>query len=91
MSDVLLLSFILSVLVVWLSYHVDKVSIFLKVINVGFLIKAIYLTTFMLVGTTFSIYARGRIDSKRLVTAVILQFYMFIYIPNKPQDAGVST
>ncbi|HCL5346479.1 TPA: hypothetical protein N2G31_004571 [Salmonella enterica] len=80
MSDVLLLSFILSVLVVWLSYHVDKVSIFLKVINVGFLIKAIYLTTFMLVGTTFSIYARGRIDSKRLVTAVILQFYMFIYI-----------
>lgn len=80
LSDVLLLSFILSVLVVWLSYHVDKVSIFLKVINVGFLIKAIYLTTFMLVGTTFSIYARGRIDSKRLVTAVILQFYMFIYI-----------
>ncbi len=80
LSDVLLLSLILSVSVVWLSHHIDKVSVFLKVINVGFLIKAIYLTTFMLVGTTFSLYARGRIDIKRLVFAVILQFYMFVYI-----------
>lgn len=80
LTDVLLLSIILSALVLWLSHYDDSISAFLQFINVGFVIKSIYLITFMLIWTTFSLYARVRIDVKRLVFGVVVQFYMFVYI-----------
>ncbi|WP_373240792.1 acyltransferase family protein [Kluyvera ascorbata] len=81
--DVLLLSILLSVLVVILSKHVHDIELAFSILNVGFLIKCFYLASFMLIGTSFSLYAKNRINGIRLTYAVLFQYSMFVYITMK--------
>ncbi|ELQ6229724.1 acyltransferase [Cronobacter dublinensis] len=77
--DVVILSGILHLAAIKISKHYDALNAIAPWINIGNIIKAIYLIAFMLVGTTFYLHAKGRIGIQKLVFTVAIQYFAFLY------------
>ncbi|EOC1344929.1 hypothetical protein ACI09M_004379 [Cronobacter dublinensis] len=58
-------------------------------INVGFLIRGIYLSSFMLIGTTFFLHAKRRIHIRTLVLSISLQYFGIMHINISMHPEGV--
>lgn len=72
-----------------LSLKFDAASACMPWINVSFLIKGIYLSSFMLIGTTFFLHTKGRISTSVLVLAVCLQYFGVVHININMHPYGV--
>ncbi|HFD3247196.1 TPA: acyltransferase family protein [Escherichia coli] len=88
-ADIIALSFILDVIASILSLKFDAASACMPWINVSFLIKGIYLSSFMLIGTTFFLHTKGRISTSVLVLAVCLQYFGVVHININMHPYGV--
>lgn len=78
--NVIFLSVTLSILVIKLSkYHTILFSN-TPIFNGAFLIKALFLLSFMLIGTTFYLHAKKRTSVSTLILSVLIQFYGFVYV-----------
>ncbi|EPN1620150.1 acyltransferase family protein [Cronobacter dublinensis] len=78
--DVIILSAILDVAALKISKYYDFINAAFPYINLGSLIKALYLISFMLLGTTFFLHARRRIGLKALTGAITVQYFSFVYV-----------
>lgn len=78
--DIVILSAILDVAAIKISKYYDLINSELPYINIGSLIKAIYLISFMLLGTTFLLHARNRIGIKALISTITIQYFAFVYV-----------
>ena len=58
-------------------------------INLGSVIKSIYLISFMLIGTTFYLHAKKRIGLHALIYTILIQYFAFVYVNMHIDPAGV--
>lgn len=79
LPDVVFLSAILHVVSIYISIHYDAINAIAPWINFGGVIKALYLISFMLTGTTFYLHAKGRIGARILAFTVAAQYFAFLY------------
>lgn len=77
--DVIILSAILHITAIKLSKHYDALNAVTPWVNIGGVIKAIYLIAFMLLGTTFYLHAKGRIGVRSLICTIAMQYFAFLY------------
>lgn len=80
LPDVMVLSLILDLLAIKLSKYHDLIQSHCYWINLGFIIKAICLISFMLIGTLFYLEAKKRITGKCLVIVLLIHFFAFVYV-----------
>ncbi|EKN3568859.1 acyltransferase [Yersinia enterocolitica] len=78
--DIIILSAILDVSAIKISKYFDVISETFPAINLGSLIKALYLISFMLLGTTFFLHAKKRIGLNALIYTILIQYFAFVYV-----------
>lgn len=87
--DVIILSAILDVAAIKLSKYFDIISSTFPSINLGSVIKAVYLISFMLLGTTFFLHAKKRIGLHALIYTILIQYFGFVYVNMHIHQAGM--
>ncbi|HFU4527724.1 TPA: acyltransferase family protein [Yersinia enterocolitica] len=87
--DIIILSAILDVSAIKMSKYFDVISETFPIINLGSLIKALYLISFMLLGTTFFLHAKKRIGLNALIYTILIQYFAFVYVNMHINPAGM--
>ena len=77
--DVIILGLLLHITSVFISHHSDIIFQKFNFINVGTFIKASYLMSFMLMGTSFFLYVKSRIKLNTLIYVLLWQYFSFMY------------
>ncbi|EPK8061630.1 acyltransferase family protein [Escherichia coli] len=93
LRNVLCLSILLSFFVIFISRHIQSANVSLGNLDGGFFIKSVYMTSFMLIGTSFALHARRRISGRSLFYSVLCQYALFVYTTMKlvPSAFYIST
>lgn len=89
LCDIIILSTILDVSAIKISKYFDVISEAFPVINLGSLIKALYLISFMLLGTTFFLHVKKRIGLNALIYTILIQYFAFVYVNMHINPAGM--
>ncbi|EFG2940039.1 acyltransferase [Escherichia coli] len=87
--DVIILSTILDIAAIKLSKYFHFINDAFPMINLGSVIKSIYLISFMLIGTTFYLHAKKRIGLHALIYTILIQYFAFVYVNMHINPAGV--